>query len=30
MSKLRKKLRRKLGYDPIDSKRYLGYCLSGC
>jgi two-component system, OmpR family, flagellar system response regulator FtcR len=30
MSKLRKKLRRKLGYDAIDSKRYLGYCLSGC
>jgi DNA-binding response OmpR family regulator len=30
MSKLRKKLRRKLGYDPIDSKRYLGYCLTGC
>jgi DNA-binding response OmpR family regulator len=30
MSKLRKKLRRKLGYDPIDSKRYLGYCLRGC
>jgi DNA-binding response OmpR family regulator len=30
MSKLRKKLRRKLGYDPIDSKRYLGYCLNGC
>jgi two-component system, OmpR family, flagellar system response regulator FtcR len=30
MSKLRKKLRRKLGYDPIDSKRYLGYCLGGC
>ena len=27
VSKLRKKLRRKLGYDPIDSKRYLGYCL---
>jgi DNA-binding response OmpR family regulator len=27
MSKLRKKLRRKLSYDPIDSKRYLGYCL---
>jgi DNA-binding response OmpR family regulator len=30
VSKLRKKLRRKLGYDPIDSKRYLGYCLKGC
>ncbi len=27
MSKLRKKLRRRLGYDPIDSKRYLGYCF---
>jgi DNA-binding response OmpR family regulator len=30
VSKLRKKLRRRLGYDPIDSKRYLGYCLNGC
>jgi DNA-binding response OmpR family regulator len=28
ISKLRKKLRRQLGYDPIDSKRYLGYCLA--
>jgi len=28
ISKLRKKLRRRLGYDPIDSRRYLGYCLS--
>lgn len=28
MSKLRKKLRARLGYDPIDSKRYLGYCLA--
>ncbi len=27
ISKLRKKLRHRLGYDPIDSKRYLGYCL---
>lgn len=27
VSKLRKKLRNQLGYDPIDSKRYLGYCL---
>ena len=27
VSKLRKKLRAKLGYDPIESKRYLGYCL---
>ena len=28
ISKLRKKLREKLGYDPIDSKRFLGYRLS--
>lgn len=28
VSKLRKKLRAKLGYDPIDSKRYLGYTIS--
>ncbi|WP_265519448.1 response regulator transcription factor [Nitratireductor luteus] len=27
ISKLRKKLRTKLGFDPIDSKRYLGYRL---
>lgn len=27
ISKLRKKLRLKLGYDPIDSRRYLGYRL---
>ena len=27
VSKLRKKLREKLGYDPIDSKRFLGYRL---
>ena len=27
ISKLRKKLSRELGYDPIDSKRYLGYCI---
>ena len=27
ISKLRKKLRQQLGYDPIDSKRYLGYRL---
>lgn len=27
ISKLRKKLRISLGYDPIDSKRYLGYRL---
>jgi DNA-binding response OmpR family regulator len=30
MSKLRKKLRRQLGYDPIDSVRYLGYRLAEC
>jgi DNA-binding response OmpR family regulator len=28
ISKLRKKLRRELGYDPVDSKRYLGYCVA--
>lgn len=28
ISKLRKKLRQRLGYDPIDSKRYLGYCFN--
>jgi DNA-binding response OmpR family regulator len=28
ISKLRKKLRHLLGYDPIDSKRYLGYRLA--
>lgn len=28
ISKLRKKLRHRLGFDPIDSKRYLGYCLT--
>ena len=27
LSKLRKRLRSRLGYDPIDSKRYLGYLL---
>ena len=27
ISKLRKKLRKHLGTDPIDSKRYIGYCL---
>jgi len=27
ISKLRKKLRYRLGFDPIDSQRYLGYCL---
>ena len=29
ISKLRKKLRQALGYDPIDTKRYLGYQLAG-
>jgi two-component system, OmpR family, flagellar system response regulator FtcR len=29
ISKLRKKLRQKLGHDPIDSKRFLGYSLVG-
>ncbi len=29
ISKLRKKLRHILGYDPIDTKRYLGYQLIG-
>jgi two-component system, OmpR family, flagellar system response regulator FtcR len=27
VSKLRKKLRDRLGYDPIVSRRYIGYCL---
>jgi two-component system, OmpR family, flagellar system response regulator FtcR len=27
ISKLRKKLRKKLGFDPIDSQRFLGYLL---
>ena len=27
ISKLRKKLRARLGYDPVDSRRYMGYCL---
>lgn len=27
VSKLRKKLRDRIGYDPIDSRRFLGYCL---
>ena len=27
VSKLRKKLRSRLGYDPIEAKRYLGYCF---
>ena len=30
ISKLRKKLKHRMGYDPIDSKRYLGYCLRKC
>ncbi len=29
ISKLRKKLRTELGYDPIDTQRYLGYQLVG-
>ncbi len=29
ISKLRKKLREQLGFDPIDSKRFLGYRLVG-
>jgi two-component system, OmpR family, flagellar system response regulator FtcR len=29
VSKLRKKLRARLGYDPIDSQRFLGYMLIG-
>lgn len=29
VSKLRKRLRDRLGYDPIDSQRFLGYCLLG-
>lgn len=29
VSKLRKKLRARLGYDPIDSQRFLGYMLVG-
>ena len=28
ISKLRKKLRTHMGYDPIDSKRYLGYIIN--
>ncbi|MBB5704034.1 DNA-binding response OmpR family regulator [Ochrobactrum daejeonense] len=28
ISKLRKKLRQQLGFDPIDSKRFLGYCIN--
>lgn len=27
ISKLRKKMRKKLGFDPVDSKRFLGYCI---
>ena len=29
VSKLRKKLRFHLGYDPIDTQRFLGYQLAG-
>jgi two-component system, OmpR family, flagellar system response regulator FtcR len=29
VSKLRKKLREALGFDPIDSQRFLGYCWNG-
>jgi DNA-binding response OmpR family regulator len=29
VSKLRKKLRQRLGYDPIEAKRYIGYCFIG-
>jgi two-component system, OmpR family, flagellar system response regulator FtcR len=29
ISKLRKKLKAMLGYDPIDSQRFLGYCWAG-
>lgn len=29
ISKLRRRLRRRLGYDPIDSKRHLGYRMVG-
>ncbi|WP_445502325.1 winged helix-turn-helix domain-containing protein [Microvirga sp. G4-2] len=29
ISKLRKKLRQRLGYDPIDAKRYIGYSYTG-
>jgi two-component system, OmpR family, flagellar system response regulator FtcR len=29
VSKLRKKLRQRLGYDPIDAKRYIGYTFAG-
>ena len=28
ISKLRKKLRERLGFDPVDSKRFLGYCIN--
>lgn len=30
VSKLRKRLRRRLGYDPVESKRYLGYMFKDC
>ncbi|WP_230534642.1 response regulator transcription factor [Microvirga roseola] len=29
VSKLRKKLRARLGYDPIEAKRYIGYTFTG-
>ncbi|MBF9232606.1 response regulator transcription factor, partial [Microvirga alba] len=29
VSKLRKKLRQRLGYDPIEAKRYIGYTFIG-
>ncbi|MGO4572096.1 winged helix-turn-helix domain-containing protein, partial [Microvirga sp. 2TAF3] len=29
VSKLRKKLRARLGYDPIEAKRYVGYKYVG-
>jgi DNA-binding response OmpR family regulator len=28
ISKLRKRLRHRLGYDPVHSQRYLGYSLA--
>jgi DNA-binding response OmpR family regulator len=29
VSKLRKKLRLRLGHDPIEAKRYIGYTFVG-